>query len=142
MSPTRRTRKKATTVDDVDRAIIVALQADGRAPYTRLATAVGLSEAAVRQRVQRLIEQNVMQVVAVTNPTMHGQRRMAMIGVHAEGDTEAIAARRIKPPVRSIASVTGTIFRCARARPHDRAHRPAGHAGERAGRARIRSARA
>ena len=93
MSAARKTRKKATAVDEVDRAIIVALQADGRAPYTRLATAVGLSEAAVRQRVQRLIEQNVMQVVAVTNPTMHGHRRMAMIGVHAEGDTEAIAAK-------------------------------------------------
>ena len=74
MSTTRKTRKKATTVDDIDRAIIVALQADGRAPYTRLATAVGLSEAAVRQRVQRLVEQNVMQVVAVTNPTLHGHR--------------------------------------------------------------------
>ena len=55
-------------LDKVDRAIIEQLQADGRAPYTKLSAAVGLSEAAVRQRVQRLLEAGVMQVVAVTDP--------------------------------------------------------------------------
>jgi Lrp/AsnC family transcriptional regulator for asnA, asnC and gidA len=80
-------------LDDVDRAIIEQLQIDGRTPYTRLATAVGLSEAAVRQRVQRLVESGVMQVVAVTDPLMLGLRRMAMIGVRAEGDTSTIAEK-------------------------------------------------
>ena len=50
-------------LDDTDRAIIERLQADGRTPYTRLGAAVGLSEAAVRQRVQRLLDAGVMQVV-------------------------------------------------------------------------------
>jgi len=79
-------------LDDVDRAIIERLQVDGRAPYTRLAAAVGLSEAAVRQRVQRLLDAGIMQVVAVTNPLSVGYRRMAMIGVRTEGPSDGIAA--------------------------------------------------
>ncbi len=79
-------------LDDTDRAIIEELQRDGRAPYTRLGQAVGLSEAAARQRVQRLIDGGVMQVVAVTNPLAHGFRRMAMIGVHTEGPTAEVGA--------------------------------------------------
>ncbi len=78
-------------LDKIDRAIIEHLQADGRAPYTKLSSAVGLSEAAVRQRVQRLLEASVMQVVAVTDPLQLGYRRMAMVGVRAEGDLTALA---------------------------------------------------
>jgi len=79
-------------LDDIDRAIIERLQVDGRAPYTRLAAAVGLSEAAVRQRVQRMLDAGIMQVVAVTNPLSVGYRRMAMIGVRTEGPSDGIAA--------------------------------------------------
>ena len=86
-----RPRPAEAGLDRFDRAIIEQLQADGRMPYTRLAGAVGLSEAAVRQRVQRLIESNAMQVVAVTDPMTLGLRRMAMIGIRTEGDTVAIA---------------------------------------------------
>ncbi len=74
-------------LDDTDRAIIEHLQADGRMPYTRLGSAVGLSEAAARQRVQRLLDAEVVQVVAVTNPLAGGKRRMAMIGVRTSGAT-------------------------------------------------------
>ncbi len=80
------------SLDDTDRAIIERLQDDGRIPYTRLGAAVGLSEAAVRQRVQRLLDAGVMQVVAVTNPLSLGFRRMAMIGVRTEGPSDGIAA--------------------------------------------------
>lgn len=83
--------RMGTQIDETDRAIVEELQRDGRVPYTRLGAAVGLSEAAVRQRVQRLIESGVMQVVAVTNPLSHGKRRMAMIGVCTEGPTDDIA---------------------------------------------------
>ena len=84
--------RTGTQLDPTDRAIIEQLQADGRVPYTRLGAAVGLSEAAVRQRVQRLLDAGIMQVVAVTNPLSLGYRRMAMIGVHTEGPTDHIAA--------------------------------------------------
>ena len=83
--------RRGTHIDDTDRAIIEELQRDGRVPYTRLGAAVGLSEAAARQRVQRLTDSGVMQVVAVTNPLAHGFRRMAMIGVRTEGPTDDIA---------------------------------------------------
>jgi len=83
--------RTGTQLDSTDRAIIERLQADGRIPYTRLGAAVGLSEAAVRQRVQRLSDAGVMQVVAVTNPMSLGLRRMAMIGVRSAGPTDDIA---------------------------------------------------
>src|SRR6187399_1832114 len=84
--------RTGTQLDSTDRAIIEQLQRDGRTPYTRLGAAIGLSEAAVRQRVQRLIDTGVMQVVAVTNPLSIGYRRMAMIGVRTEGPSDGIAA--------------------------------------------------
>ena len=87
----RRRRNDFASLDDADKAIIELLQRDGRMPYTRLAESVGLSEAAVRQRVQRLIESNVMQVVAVTDPLRLGFRRQAMIGIRTEGDITAVA---------------------------------------------------
>lgn len=83
--------RSSSHLDRVDRAIIEVLQRDGRAPYTRLGAAVGLSEAAARQRVQRLVDGGVMQVVAVTNPLAHGKRRMAMIGIRTEGPTDDLA---------------------------------------------------
>ena len=83
--------RSGTQIDDTDRAIIEELQRDGRAPYTRLGAAVGLSEAAARQRVQRLIDSGVVQVVAVTNPLASGFRRMAMVGIRTEGPTDDLA---------------------------------------------------
>lgn len=83
--------RSVNALDQTDRAIIEHLQRDGRTPYTRLGAAVGLSEAAARHRVQRLIDAGVMQVVAVTNPLSIGYRRMAMIGVRTEGPSDGIA---------------------------------------------------
>jgi Lrp/AsnC family transcriptional regulator for asnA, asnC and gidA len=79
------------TLDDVDKRIIEQLQQDGRRPYTQIAPAVGLSEAAVRQRVQRLIDSGVMQIVGVTDPRMIGFGRQAMIGLNVGGDTRSVA---------------------------------------------------
>jgi Lrp/AsnC family transcriptional regulator, regulator for asnA, asnC and gidA len=73
-------------LDDVSKAIIEQLQEDGRQSYATIAKRVGLSEAAVRQRVQRLLDQEVMQIVAVTDPLQVGFRRQAMIGIRVDGD--------------------------------------------------------
>ena len=78
-------------LDDLSKQIIEQLQCDGRKPYAAIGKAVGLSEAAVRQRVQRLQDAGVMQIVAVTDPLMLGFPRQAMIGVNCEGDLEAVA---------------------------------------------------
>lgn len=80
-------------LDEVSKRIIEQLQADGRRPYATIGKAVGLSEAAVRQRVQRLLDQGVMQIVAVTDPLQVGFARQAMIGVRAEGDLNEVADR-------------------------------------------------
>lgn len=78
-------------LDDISKRIIEQLQKDGRKPYSAIGKAVGLSEAAVRQRVQRLLELGVMQIVAVTDPLTLGFPRQAMIGIKCEGDVEAVA---------------------------------------------------
>jgi Lrp/AsnC family transcriptional regulator for asnA, asnC and gidA len=81
----------AVALDDVSKAIIEQLQQDGRRPYATIAKAVGLSEAAVRQRVQRLLDNKVMEIVAVTDPTTLGFLRWAMVGMRVEGDLQAVA---------------------------------------------------
>lgn len=78
-------------LDDISKRIIEQLQADGRQSYAAIGKAVGLSEAAVRQRVQRLQEAGVMQIVAVTDPLTLGFRRQAMIGLKCDGDLEKVA---------------------------------------------------
>jgi Lrp/AsnC family transcriptional regulator for asnA, asnC and gidA len=82
--------RHGSQLDAIDRAIIERLQVDGRVPYTRLGAAVGLSEAATRQRVQRLIDADVLQVVGVTNPLSVGRRRMAMVGVRCSGPLTSV----------------------------------------------------
>ncbi len=83
--------KHRPVLDDISRAIIEQLQIDGRKPYAAIGVAVGLSEAAVRQRIAKLIESGVMQVVAVTDPLTVGSYRMAMIGIKVEGDLVEVA---------------------------------------------------
>ncbi|MGA0003336.1 MAG: Lrp/AsnC family transcriptional regulator [Candidatus Nanopelagicales bacterium] len=82
---------KVAVLDDVSKAIIEQLQQDGRRPYATIGKAVGLSEAAVRQRVSKLLETGVMQIVAVTDPLQVGFNREAMIGIEVDGDMEAVA---------------------------------------------------
>jgi len=80
-------------LDDVGKAIIEQLQEDGRRPYTKIAKAVGLSEAAVRQRVQQMVDDGTLQIVAVTDPLRLGFRRMAMIGLKVDGDLRRVAEK-------------------------------------------------
>ena len=97
-------------LDDVSKGIIEQLQHDGRMPYAAIGKAVGLSEAAVRQRVQRLLESGVMQIVAVTDPLQLGFARQAMIGVHAEGDLEPVAEELTKMAEVDYVIVTAGSF--------------------------------
>lgn len=78
-------------LDDVAKRIIEQLQQDGRRSYAAIAKAVGLSEAATRQRVQRLVESGVVQIVGVTDALAVGFNRWAMIGVRVDGEIEPVA---------------------------------------------------
>jgi Lrp/AsnC family transcriptional regulator, regulator for asnA, asnC and gidA len=80
-------------LDDLSKQIIEQLQQDGRRSYAAIGKAVGLSEAAVRQRVQRLIDVGAMQIVAVTDPLTLGFLRQTMVGIRCGGDLEQVAAR-------------------------------------------------
>ncbi|HET8960610.1 MAG TPA: Lrp/AsnC family transcriptional regulator [Nocardioides sp.] len=84
-------RKPPAALDQVSKAIIEQLQQDGRRSYAAIGKVVGLSEAAVRQRVQRLIDSGVMQVVAVTDPLELGFARQAMVGIRVSGPLEPVA---------------------------------------------------
>ncbi len=98
------------TLDEVSKKIIEQLQHDGRMSYAAIGKAVGLSEAAVRQRVQRLLDHEVMQIVAVTDPLQLGFARQAMIGLHAEGDLEPIAAALATMPEVDYVIITAGSF--------------------------------
>lgn len=82
-----------TSLDEKSRRIVELLQADGRRPFATIAREVGLSEAAVRQRVQKLLDGDVMQIVAVTDPLQVGFSRQAMVGVKVSGDVAPVAEK-------------------------------------------------
>jgi len=78
--------------DDIDRDLVVALQKDGRASYARLAALVGMSQAGVRARVQRLIDTAAVQIAAVADPFAFGFNVTAMVGITYTGDLDVLAA--------------------------------------------------
>jgi Lrp/AsnC family transcriptional regulator for asnA, asnC and gidA len=78
-------------LDAVDRALIEALQQDGRRPFRRIASEVGVSEATIRARYQLLCADEILQVTAVTNPLGVGFGAMAMVGIRTCGSPGAIA---------------------------------------------------
>jgi Lrp/AsnC family transcriptional regulator, regulator for asnA, asnC and gidA len=84
-----------STIDEIDQRIIDALQLDGRRPYTKLAAELGISEASVRQRVANLINNQVMQIVAITNPLKMGFSLASMISIRVSGDRLLEVAREI-----------------------------------------------
>lgn len=83
--------RSVPVLDEVSKSIVEALQQDGRRSYASIGKAVGLSEAAVRQRVQRLTEAGTMQIVAVTDPLQLGFARQAMVGIRVDGAVEPVA---------------------------------------------------
>ena len=99
-----------TRLDDVAKRIIELLQEDGRQSYAAIAKAVGLSEAAVRQRVQRLLDAEVMQIVAVTDPLQVGFRRQALIGIRVDGDLTSVAEALTEMPAVDYVVTTAGSF--------------------------------
>ncbi len=80
-------------LDAIDREIVNLLQQDGRRPYGAIAAEVGLSEAGVRRRVQRLRDLGVMQIVAITDPLQLGFGREALVGIRVHGDVRQVAEK-------------------------------------------------
>lgn len=103
-------RTKVSQLDDVSKSIIEQLQLDGRRSYAEIGKKVGLSEAAVRQRVQKLTDSGVMQVVAVTDPMQLGFYRQAMIGIRVSGDTREMAEKLSAMPAVDYVVLTAGSF--------------------------------
>ncbi|MFE3022928.1 Lrp/AsnC family transcriptional regulator [Nocardia tengchongensis] len=78
-------------LDDISKRIITELQEDGRRAYATIGKVVGLSEAAVRQRVQKLADAGVIQIVAVTDPLQVGLFRQAMLAITVDGSVQPVA---------------------------------------------------
>lgn len=103
-------RADGPKLDETAKRIIELLQVDGRASYATIAKAVGLSEAGARARVQKLMDADVMQVVAVTDPVQVGFARQAMIGVRTEGALSAVGDRiAALPEVDYVVTTAGSF---------------------------------
>lgn len=85
------TDSQPQTLDETNKRIVTLLQEDGRRSYVSIGKEIGLSEAAVRLRVQRMLDDGIMQIVAVTNPMDVGFKRQAMVGITVNGDIEYVA---------------------------------------------------
>jgi Lrp/AsnC family transcriptional regulator for asnA, asnC and gidA len=68
-------------LDETDRRIIAALQAEGRRPYSRIAADLGVSESVVRYRASKLEQAGILQVVGIADPLRIGFDHMALIGL-------------------------------------------------------------
>jgi Lrp/AsnC family transcriptional regulator for asnA, asnC and gidA len=99
-------------LDDVDRALALALQKDGRASYTKLAEAVGMSQAGVRTRVQRLLASGAVQIAAVADPFAFGFSITAMLGVTFTGDLHVLAERLAQLDAVHFVAVTAGRYDC------------------------------
>jgi len=109
--------------DEIDMRIIKELQEDGRRTYGKIGTAVGLSEAAVRQRVQRMVETESIRIVAVTDPRLAGVKTRATIGIHAEGNLDEVAdAIAAIPDIDYIVVTAGSFDLLAEVQCRDDAH--------------------
>ena len=98
-------------LDPIDLGIATALQADGRRPFTRIARDLGVSEAAVRQRVARLEASGSLQIVAVTDPAALGFRTTAMLGIKVTPGAagQVAAALERLPEVAYLVLVAGSF---------------------------------
>lgn len=97
-------------MDELSKLIIEQLQQDGRRSYAAIGKAVGLSEAAVRQRVQRLLDSGLVQIVGVTDPLRLGFLRQAMIGINVAGDAQQVADELAGIPEIEYVVVTAGSF--------------------------------
>jgi Lrp/AsnC family transcriptional regulator for asnA, asnC and gidA len=110
MSTPQRPSARGLPVDAISRSIVEQLRADGRRSYAEIGKAVGLSEAAVRQRVQKLTDGGVIRIVALTDPQQLGLTRQAMIGVTVSGDVRLVADALAAIPAVDYVVITAGTF--------------------------------
>ena len=105
-----RSGRNGDDVSELDKRIIEHLQQDGRRPFTQIAAELGVSEAAVRARTNRLVERGILQIVGVTDPLKLGFQQMAMVGIRCERDRLVSVAEAVSafPEVDYVVITAGT----------------------------------
>ena len=91
---------KKRPLDQLDCKMIELLQKDGRISNTEIAKKIGMSEATVRTRLNRLIQEEYIQIVAVSNPIKLGFKIVGNIRIHVEikkMDNIIIELKKLKP---------------------------------------------
>jgi Lrp/AsnC family transcriptional regulator for asnA, asnC and gidA len=118
------TSLNAAKLDDIDRRIIAALQAEGRRPYSRIAADLGVSESVVRYRAGRLEQAGILQVVGIADPLRIGFDHMALIGVRVRPGTirEVCAAMTAFPETSYVANTAGSFDAVVEVICRDTAH--------------------
>jgi len=93
-------QSKKKAIDAVDCQMIRLLQKDGRIPNTEIAKRMGISEATVRTRLNRLIKEELIQIVAVSNPLKLGFKIVGRIQIHVDikkMDAIVTELKKLKP---------------------------------------------
>lgn len=111
-------------LDDLDREIISFLQYDGRMPFTKIATELGIAEGTVRRRVKQLTDNGTMQVVAIVEPRDMGWEEAAMIGISVQAKLISSIADEIAklPEVAYLFQAAGEFDLVAEVFCKDREH--------------------
>ena len=115
--------RRRTGVDEVDRLIVEQLQQDGRRSFGRIGEAVGLSETGARKRVQRLVDDGTIKIVATISPEALGAKLRATLGLHTTGDMVAVAeAVAAVPEIDYVVTTVGSFDVLAEVQCEDEAH--------------------
>jgi Lrp/AsnC family transcriptional regulator for asnA, asnC and gidA len=101
--------RKDVVLDEVDREIVRMLQTDGRTPNTEIARALGVTEATIRKRIARLVDDGLIEIVAVPMGAIFGMTTSAIFGLSVElKHVHALADRLVAyPEVRYVGLSTG-----------------------------------
>jgi Lrp/AsnC family transcriptional regulator for asnA, asnC and gidA len=111
-------------LDNLDREIISFLQYDGRMTFTQIASELGTTEGTVRRRVKHLIEDGIMQIVAIVEPHELGWEEAAMIGISVKTNLITSVADEIAklPEVAYLFQAAGEFDLVAEVFCRDREH--------------------
>lgn len=102
---------RATKMDDLDRKIIELLQINGRTSNARIAREVGVSEGTVRRRLRRLIQDEIIRVVAIPDPEKMGLGTVALVGIQTDPDKiDEVATSLAKLPETQYVSLNTGSF--------------------------------
>lgn len=123
-SPGREERPPTGVLDRADIEIIEALREDGRMAFSEIARRLGVSPGMVRQRYQRLVENEVLHITAITNPFLTGNPTVAVVGINADfARIEEVAAQiAALPEITWLVIVAGRFDLVAEVNCHDQNH--------------------